>query len=152
MKIVHAILLLTFTDGWIIECPANTYKDHIGAGSCKPCPDYSSSPTGSTTSTSCLCTHGMFKAVPGDKYGTCQEYENQERIELGRSFTLQQGNNRESMPVRNNIWSHWYLCFEFWACLVFHGLQTSTGQSPSPWLFKLSDRTETGQMMPLPMV
>ena len=84
--IMNNVTLFAFlfdTEFITTECPPNTYKGDIGPDACVPCPDHSSSPARSTSSAACQCTYGMFKAIPGHKYGTCQEYEHQEQIELG---------------------------------------------------------------------
>ncbi len=66
------------------ECPENTYKSDIGMEMCTPCPAHSSSARGSVSKDACVCSHGRF-VMPGIKHGTCQEYQNQEQVELGES-------------------------------------------------------------------
>ncbi|KAL1443018.1 hypothetical protein MTO96_000915 [Rhipicephalus appendiculatus] len=54
------------TNGTCRRCPRGSYKDEIGYGNCRACPDHSTSPDGANSLNQCFCIPG-YNGNPGDK-------------------------------------------------------------------------------------
>ncbi len=58
-----------------IACTVNTYQpkiNQIDAGSCKPCPDFSQSPSNSTSLRDCICRAGYYDSEPAEDQVVCE--------------------------------------------------------------------------------